>query len=1472
MVHFLRHIALLLLLLVNSLSVFSQSCNITSKANDIIPDKLCAPVTVSWEVTYRGVQDGGTSVDIVYDWDDGNPAEVYTAANTSVPLQEWKYTATHVYPQGGDQCVYYPTATLQVNGVLCTSSIQQQMVTVWDVDTANGGHMEIFPDVFPICVGNDGTVTFQDVSIFNCVPPVENDNPNETTRWTQWIYGTAYTLNGVLVNGIAETYPDTGTVVPMNPPPIWGPQPPNNFSLPLYAPPTGSVGQFFQVTLRNWNYCNPYDDPNIPGPPADPVNGDYPPVTTTAIILIVPLPDATINPAGPFCENASGVNLSAATGGGTWSGTGITNSNTGHFSPAAAGPGVHEISYSVTDANGCTGTDTVLITVYEIPEIDILPANPATVCPGDNLQLDGNPTPGDGAIISNLWTGNVSPLNATNIQDPIFNTNTQGNYNLTYTVTDDNGCSASDNITVSVNPVSANILPDPTEACYGEDLMLHGNPSGGTGNYTIHLWTGDVSTLSNVNIENPIFNASVLDTFHLVYTVTDDNGCMGKDSVDIPVLPFPTADAGPDDTICGLNYTLQANPSIGSGTWYLSSGPDNASFNNNSNPNSHVTVDAYGSYYFIWQEINGLNCDDADTVKINFIESPQADAGNGGSICSLSFPINSHPSVGIGQWTVISGPGNGYFGNPNDSITTVTVDAYGTYQIAWNETNGICFDSDTIAIIFDVVPSPSFLPINPEGCTPFNITFQNTSSNAISYYWNLGDGTFSTDTNPINTYYNITTNDITYTITLIAYSSTCSDTTLQTLTVHPLPNSDFSFDNTPRCSPMSVDFTNDSEGATSYQWFFNDSTAIDTTTNPTHIFVNDTTFIQFYPVELVATTQYGCTDTSSSYVTVYPNPDPNFVLLPDSVCSPATIHLIADPGYLNYLWDYGDGSSELLSSNQTSHGYINNTNFDSTYHLSLIVTSYLGCIDTSYKYLVIFPSPISAFQTNHTSTCSPASLTLTNTSSNATNYYWNFGDGSNDTTSQTVLYHDYTNIGTAPVTYNIFLVAENNFGCLDTSTRTLLVYPEVKSDFDCDTLGCSPFNVDFENNSSGGATYFWLFGDGNTSSEINPSYTYTNTNFIPINYTVSLIATSVYGCTDTSHQTIYIYPSPNANFTVTPTTQTLPNSTVVVTNLSSAGSWNYLWNMGDSSTFTTNSPGSYNYGTAGTFTISLVVYSNYCSDSMTQTVTIYNAPPIANFTPSVDNGCAPLNVSFTNSSINGGTYLWNFGDGDQSNDQNPTHTYYDVGTFQVQLIVTNSGGQDIANNVLITVYPTPTAYFNVAPAIVSIPDQPVQCFNQSQNAASYLWNFGDGTTSTEESPQHYYSVEGTYTISLQVMSDHQCPDIYSIPEAVTAISEGEIKFPNAFTPNTSGPNDGKYDVTDYSNDVFHPVYKGVVDYELNIFNRWGELIFVSKDPQIGWNGYYRGELCKQDVYVWKVKVKFINNETINKVGDVTLLR
>ena len=193
-------------LILISTVIRAQDCRLLSKANNIIPDKLCSPVSVDWEVTYTGVNNVGTPVSIQYDWDNGTD-ETVPAVEISPGV--FQATSSTVYTSHGDLCNYHPQSTLIVNGVICTSSSQEQIVTVWDDDDHNGGHMHINPRVYPICLGNGADVRFRDLTQFNCVPPQERDNPNVNTRWIQWIYGTDITMTGipVTINGMARTFP-----------------------------------------------------------------------------------------------------------------------------------------------------------------------------------------------------------------------------------------------------------------------------------------------------------------------------------------------------------------------------------------------------------------------------------------------------------------------------------------------------------------------------------------------------------------------------------------------------------------------------------------------------------------------------------------------------------------------------------------------------------------------------------------------------------------------------------------------------------------------------------------------------------------------------------------------------------------------------------------------------------------------------------------------------------------------------------------------------------------------------------------------------------------------------------------------------------------------------------------------------------------------------------------------------------------
>jgi len=131
-----------------------------------------------------------------------------------------------------------------------------------------------------------------------------------------------------------------------------------------------------------------------------------------------------------------------------------------------------------------------------------------------------------------------------------------------------------------------------------------------------------------------------------------------------------------------------------------------------------------------------------------------------------------------------------------------------------------------------------------------------------------------------------------------------------------------------------------------------------------------------------------------------------------------------------------------------------------------------------------------------------------------------------------------------------------------------------------------------------------------------------------------------------------------------------------------------------------------------------------------------------------------------------------------------------------------------------------------------------------------------------------YSVVGIFQIQLISTNQFGCSD--TATKSVT--TDADVIFPNAFSPSTSGPNGGTYSHNNTDNNVFFPYTAGVSEYKMQIFNRWGELIFESNDISIGWDGYYRGVICPQDVYVWKAYLKLNNGKTFNKTGDVTLLQ
>jgi hypothetical protein len=247
-------------------------------------------------------------------------------------------------------------------------------------------------------------------------------------------------------------------------------------------------------------------------------------------------------------------------------------------------------------------------------------------------------------------------------------------------------------------------------------------------------------------------------------------------------------------------------------------------------------------------------------------------------------------------------------------------------------------------------------------------------------------------------------------------------------------------------------------------------------------------------------------------------------------------------------------------------------------------------------------------------------------------------------------------------------------------------------------------------------------------------------------------------------------------------------------------------------------------------------------------------------------------VQFRNLSSLGESYLWDFGDRTFSSEKNPSHVYYMPGNYIVKLTVTNYSGESVYRGTII-VRQNPTAAFSIYPTEVINRDQIVVCRDLSFFAESWFWDFGDDSTSTEQNPWHKYESGGIYDVTLTVTSAEGCRDSAKYRSPVTVeFKNGEIMFPNAFRWNMSGPTGGYWNQTEMTDEIFRPFFSNVTDYHLQIYNRWGVLIYESFDIYKGWDGYFgNSHLALQGVYVWKATGRYADGTYFNKVGDVTFL-
>lgn len=417
------------------------------------------------------------------------------------------------------------------------------------------------------------------------------------------------------------------------------------------------------------------------------------------------------------------------------------------------------------------------------------------------------------------------------------------------------------------------------------------------------------------------------------------------------------------------------------------------------------------------------------------------------------------------------------------------------------------------------------------------------------------------------------------------------------------------------------------------------------------------------------------------------------------------------------------------------------------------------------------------------------------------------------------------------------------------------VYAE--SEADPDIVGCAPFTIHFENLSSDAEEYIWDFGDGiGTSTAFEPVYTYTDGG----TYTVSLIVIDSQTCNiaDTAYLTVIVYQdSIQAIFDVE---QTFSCDSLIATFINNSEVFDgttYQWNFGDGATSTAFEP-EHVYTSPGTYLVQLII-TNPASCNIKDTATfVINYSLEANEGYEVDaSGCLPLLAVFSSNFLGADAYYWDFGNGFTATGPEVIYTFDSVGIFNVSLTVVWCGIADI-EVIPFVVEGFPDALFDSDPAI-GLLGTDYTFINQSTGAVEYDWYFSDGGYSAEVNPVYSFGDLGSYEICLTATNASGCDDIYC--RDIQIEYSGVVDLPTAFSPNNDG-----------SNDLLLVRGFGIKDMVLKVFNRWGELVFETTDQDQGWDGTFRGKPQETEVYVYLLQVEFDDGKTIEKQGNVTLLR
>lgn len=1064
--------------------------------------------------------------------------------------------------------------------------------------------------------------------------------------------------------------------------------------------------------------------------------------------------------------------------------------------------GTYTIIHTITNVCG-QDVDTMEITFWEIPQLDSI--QDTLLCYGSDFGYTATVQGGHAPYTWEWWSS--ASGQQVGSSDSVFISNLTSTTTLTVIVQDSIGCSDTTSFFIDLTPPLTVDAGNNQLICYTDTTSLAATIAGGYPPYTI-AW----SPAYNLNDSTSLTPTRYPDSTSTLYTVTvtDSIGCTATDTVRVNVYPVIDLDAGPDFTLCLDSILFPLTSQSHNGGVWSGTGVTGNDFD--------PIVAGLGTHTLYYDYVDAGGCIYADSLEVTVINVPEAkfELSNYASCTPFQADAYDSSTTGVSHFWYVNGTLASTVSNPQFNFVnhSNTNDMVLTIKLVIEAGSG-CKDSVSKTVTIYPAPDADFsIPTGICANDTISSTQLSVYKDSATYQWFAPAGvTITNDTIAEPNFIfpdNQSGTDSIYTITLVVTSADgCIDTTTQDITIYSRPTAAFSLPAN-GCAPLAISPLDSSAGPSlSYSWSVSPSVTINNGNSASPVFNFPPVALDSatYTIYLQVTDANGCIDTTQQTYTVYPEPTAGFTPSVNDSCGPMTVtfnnlstsnisnQFLKD---LTFAWDFGNGQTSTDSI--PSATFTNSGVQDTNYFVNLVVANSFGCVDSITDTITVHPDPRAELNYAYTAGCAP--FTIDTSVVKAVeypfanqDYIWQVTDLSGNILG--------TDSGLYNLSYIVILDADSVivrlittslFGCKNDTTETMFYTIEnpVPGFAMAPDSSCSPLTVSITDTSTFGVTRDWYLNDSLFSTALNPSFTaYNLSHTQDSTLAVKLVIMAGTGCRDSVTQYVTVFPRPLADFNIA--ASSCPNDTLVATNASvGKAGLSYIWRVNSPAVWisdSTDANPSFGFkdnqsGTDSTYTITLITTSvDGCSDTVTKTVTIYARPIAAFSTPAA--ACSPTSLNLTDSSSgNNRQYQWSIspavaGSGTQTSapQWNVPVSLNDSVVYTINLLLTDSitGCVDTATKTY-TVYPKPTADFTASVQDTCSPYQlkvsNLSATNQAgmdQSTMNFLWNLGNGQTSTDSVPTTSYVNNGTtdttYIITLIASNAFGCSD--TITDSIT---------------------------------------------------------------------------------------------------------